>query len=461
MTQSPTHPPTHITPPTTPVPPHHTAPKQRIQSDGAVAAARHVLDRGNEILKDFANRPTEEFRLAMAYQKFGERASQMRDVLRRVLPFPDVVSGGAASAAVAGFCGEPPAFQHTAGPVDPPRPAEGSSQTLASAAAAATLTSGAIAHLPTVPMTVLSLGGGSGNDAVGAVAYLLERNSVLGGVCACPVAIPSPTPGPPPKLTYAEKQARKKAGNPIPKLANAVDFRFAHDICRERGVECPAAAPFPPCPGVRCHVLDIDAAEWFASAGAPVQHALRPPDMSTQFADMHWHGCDVTEPTQPSYPPVDGAAGAPTQASGASLIVSSYLFTIHMGLPAGHTARLLGESPVAKVAGELDVSSAFWGDLIVKNPQAWFVFVEGSVSKKTWSALFENFVAAGRVLMPPTKVTGELPQRAVIPSKRRPHPIRQKSRAYCYWFSPPLSSACTASAVHGDAPELNPTPSEP
>jgi hypothetical protein len=92
----------------------------------------------------------------------------------------------------------------------------------------------------------------------------------------------------------------------------------------------------------------------------------------------------------------------------------------------------------------VQVSAEFWSALLDENPTAWCVFVEGWVSKKTWGALFEVFAKAGRVLSIPERVAGELPKRTVVPSKRRPHPIREKDRSFCFWFSPPPPPPATA-----------------
>jgi hypothetical protein len=444
------------------------------KQEGELAAARHMLERGNEILKDFANAGREEFRMSMAYQKFEERSNQMRQVLRCVLQ-PNCSDAVELSDGTAG-CAE--GSQKAAeGP--------GSDGQHPPATAAA-------------PLRVLSLGGGSGNDAVGVVAFLMERNASCGIV---PSAVPVPRgavePQGPTKLTWAEKKAAKKAGLDVKKLqaeAAAVapeDFRFASDMLRLAAVKAPAVSRFPACPSVQCHVMDIDE-KWYESVGTSVQRAADSyfgaggaggaggavdgegsslggagesgsaaaavKAEAVPFAQLHWHRCDVTVPLCGAYPhlrqaaPAADAAALPSGSNparplhdaaasvppcGVALVVTSYLFTVHMGLPDGHSGRLAPETAARTSEGELPVSPEFWSALLAANPDAWCVFVEGWVSKKTWGALFEVFAQAGRVLSIPQKVTGELPQRVVIPSKRRPHAIREKDRNYCYWFSPP------------------------
>jgi hypothetical protein len=63
------------------------------------------------------------------------------------------------------------------------------------------------------------------------------------------------------------------------------------------------------------------------------------------------------------------------------------------------------------------------------------------VAKKTWTDLHETFAAAGRVLTTPVVVTGGLAKRVVVATKQRPHPIKEKERHYCYWYSPPREDA--------------------
>ena len=178
---------------------------------------------------------------------------------------------------------------------------------------------------------------------------------------------------------------------------------------------------------------------WFSSVGEIVQRSTRrffgattaggsssDSGSARPFADMHWHRCDVTHPLRGSYDGI-GAAGVALDPTGVALVVASYLFTVHAG--------------VSSQDDETAVAVPFWRALLAANPSAWFVFVEGSVSKKTWGAMAEVFAAAGRVLTIPVDVKGELPQRTVIASKSRPHPIRERARNYCYWFSPPPAAA--------------------
>ena len=426
--------------------------------EGTLASARHVLERGNEILRDFANKTSEEFRMSMAYQKFEERSNQMRHVLRCVLQ-----SNGSDGIAAGHSEGEHRGDERG---LEPESLGQGSAAT--------------------APLRVLSLGGGSGNDAVGVISFLMERNALC-GVTPSVVAVPRKAVEPQgsTKLTWAEKKAAKKAGIDLKTLqAEPTDFRFANDMLRLRGaVKAPEHSWFPACPSVQCHVLDIDA-QWYESVGACVQRATQQyfggvaagtsAGATVPFAEMHWHQCDVTEPLcdsyarlraaprlDPSHPAIEAeseaaAKAAPAlHAAGVALVVTSYLFTKHTGLPAGHTGRLAPETAIDTDTGELTVSTEFWGKLLAQNPTSWCVFVEGWVSRKTWGALFEVFAQAGRVLSSPQKVTGELPQRVVIPSKRRPHAIRERDRTYCYWFSPP-----PAGAALSQEPEPEPEPGD-
>jgi hypothetical protein len=301
------------------------------------------------------------------------------------------------------------------------------------------------------PMRVISLGGGPGNDAVGAIAFLMERN-VSCGIAPSVVLVPSEVLPRPTKLTWAEKKAAKKAGVDIKAQAAPVGpySDFAGAVPRRGTVVMPTSARFPACPSVHCHVLDLDD-EWYSSVGASVQrstdqyfgcggHAVPP-----AFAAMHWHECDVTQPLRgwhTSLPPglergrepqtrggqVEGSAAlalvpnAAIDAGGAALVFASYLFTDYTQ------------------GGATPVCAAFWTGLLAENPGAWVIFVEGCVSKRTWLRLQATFASAGRALAAPANIVGELPQRVVVPSERRPHPIRERPRSYCYWFSPPPAS---------------------
>jgi hypothetical protein len=132
-----------------------------VQVEGKVAAARHLLDRGNEIIRDFECRPFEEFHLAVAYQKFEERVVQMRQVLRCV-------------------------FQTDASSYDLLKLASGPKTSEAEGGNGEEEGDGAEAG---GALHVLSLGGGSGNDASGVVAFLMERQGLYGVGVACSLTL--------------------------------------------------------------------------------------------------------------------------------------------------------------------------------------------------------------------------------------------------------------------------------
>ena len=342
------------------------------REQGVVAAARHVLERGNEILKDFANRPAEEFRMSMAYQKFDERSRQMMHVLRSVLQTPcahDVESLHEKPA-----CSDPPdnttsatiVFDQAHGDGDarvveqsvrdahgvgqaeepsgnrcsgmhPSLPQDSDTAAHDERAVHNAGSGRAEGHVygmhepsnslvdgssreqvPVAPLRVISLGGGSGNDAVGVIAFLLDRNREC-GVALSTVHIPRDAVEPrPTKLTWAEKKAAKKAGIDPKKqqgdasrpaaVKNSSEFRFASDMLRQSGVQAPQHATFPACPSVSCHVLDVDDL-WYDSVGACVKREMSQfftrgiaQDGDRPFAELHWHQCDVTRPLCKLYP---------------------------------------------------------------------------------------------------------------------------------------------------------------
>ena len=78
-------------------------------------------------------------------------------------------------------------------------------------------------------------------------------------------------------------------------------------------------------------------------------------------------------------PGSSGGGGGAVAAAGVALVVESYMFSVQPG-PGGH---------------ELPVCRAFWSGLLAANPKAWFVFVEGTISKKLWATLNELFQQAG------------------------------------------------------------------
>ena len=224
---------------------------------GLLAAAEHVLKRGGEMMISFApgrpgldpNAVPEEFRLALAYTKFEERANQMHNVLRRV------------------FQTEGPGLRTT------PRVNSGRQADTGSTEKA-------------MPLGVLSLGGGPGNDAVGVVAFLMERQARYGSTFAPPVMGVPPEQlviAKPAKMTKAERKAARKAGLPAaaPAGKQAAPAHSSFTLSQEFVSTLPLAplhpsAWLPACPpaGVCCHVLDNDQA-WYTGAGKFVQRTVR------------------------------------------------------------------------------------------------------------------------------------------------------------------------------------------
>eukprot|EP01052_Picozoa_sp_SAG31_P012594 SAG31_NODE_740_length_12438_cov_10.788719_11_plen_404_part_00 len=309
------------------------------------------------------------------------------------------------------------------------------------------------------PFKVLSIGGGSGNDAIGVISFLMEQNFLHPEAAQRTVSIPPQRMlQHKKKVTWAEKKAAKKAGTDIKSHGVRKPEPYS-DFVSDAAVPMPAVAPLPASQHIRCHVLDIEE-QWYPCVGETVQCSLRQfwggakSVNGLPFATIDWRVCDVTKPLQKSYPCIhssfgDQAAGVSnTQAarqrdsnsivatdcetSGAALVAVSYLFSIHAG-------------PEHTQGYEVKVSSEFWAALIASNPDAWFVFVEGCVSRRTWSDLSDAFRLAGRALSAPTNIKGELPKRVVHPSKNRPYPIRDRDRHFCYFFSPPRGAdgACS------------------
>ena len=251
----------------------------------------------------------------------------------------------------------------------------------------------AVAASGLAPLRVLSLGGGSGNDAVGVVAFLMERVARFGAVETA-VAIDPDAVRPrvaQTKLTWAEKKAAKKVlkagsggggGGGGGGFVSPPYSDFLKKLPRTAATgpappapPVPSSAPLPACAAVCCHVLDIEEG-WFASVGQFVRHSTSqhrsgnggggggegPP-----FAAMHWHQCDVTEQLHCSYPSLQAAAStadppvhrgacpegggreeaAGLDPGGAGLVVASYLFSVHAG-------------PAYTQGYEIPVAAEFW-----------------------------------------------------------------------------------------------------
>eukprot|EP01050_Picozoa_sp_SAG11_P012224 SAG11_NODE_1347_length_5137_cov_15.361651_1_plen_447_part_00 len=391
----------------------------RIRSSGGglLAAAEHVLQRGGEVMISFApGRPgghrqvPEEFRLALAYTKFEERAVQMWQVLHKV--FGDGGKVGCASGALPSCSGGVIAGSDggaaAAGGGTPP------------------LSPSGLGPKPK-PFRVLSLGGGPGNDAVGAIAFLLERQ----GKGLLPVVSVEPTQwvaivaaSSAPKLTKAQRKAAAEAGAAAAALGTVRPSSFIlpqEFVAELPKTTLPQSASLSGCGlgGVQCDVLDNDCG-WHTSVGRIVKHSLEQHcEAQAQCkAAVDWHECDVTKPLPSANSGEWAAAG-----SAASLVVESYLFSVQPG-PGGH---------------ELPCCVAFWGGVLDRNPRAWFIFVEGTVSKRLWRSLAEVFGSRNRVLTPPINVMGELPPRVVVRDTTGGGGLARarKPRTYCYFFAAP------------------------
>eukprot|EP01052_Picozoa_sp_SAG31_P000218 SAG31_NODE_7_length_42755_cov_130.245728_14_plen_606_part_00 len=489
-----------------------------LRDHGMDAAARHVLRRGGEVMIRFASgRPLpgkdgpgvpEEFRLCLAYTKFTERAEQMRAVLSKIFDQDLAPANGpnGLSMAPAQPCLPPSSLDALDGVL--PAGSNCSERLPAGSNCSGVLPAGSNCSERLARMHVLSLGGGPASDAVGVLAYLVDRYGVSGavssqrqrpvvGVLPQKLVEAASASGCSRKSFIATKAERRQAakqrqGEQRPGAAGVAHSSFS---LTEEFVKGLPTVALPRCAwlpaqldcrnALQCTVLDHDPYWYdccagrlhskqadcgFASIGNVVQRAVA----AQTSVSVQWQCCDVTKPlssrSSENSHIFDGGRATDSAVRAkhttfrtvktktllshpettVGLVVASYLFTVQPGPSSSAASASTQDNVIGIKKGgghELPVCEAFWVDFLAQHPKAWFIFVEGTISKKLWTQLHEIFHRSGgsdqggRVLTPPITVVGQLPQRTVVVDTTGGKGLvrARRPRTYCYFYSPPAA----------------------